>query len=146
MLCEIFQAPVHQIWVQFKVLLTPELQQDRQQVKQCVHQMQCLLFSSLIKSLKWKKKQCQIVMSPSSCYFVPQLGSQVQPEREKHSWKPTCSPLWQPLEGESKAVWRLVTTAWSAPTQSKMFRRVESLRLNLYRLLFLQAAQHSWDR
>lgn len=52
MLCEIFQALVDQALVQFKVLLTPELHQDRQQVEQRVHQMQCLLLSSLTKGLQ----------------------------------------------------------------------------------------------
>lgn len=52
MLCKIFQALVDQALVQFKVLLTPELHQDRQQVEQRVHQMQRLLLSSLTKGLE----------------------------------------------------------------------------------------------
>lgn len=52
MLCKIFQALVDQALVQFKVLLTPELHQDRQQVEQRVHQLQRLLLSSLTKGLE----------------------------------------------------------------------------------------------
>lgn len=52
MLGEILQGLVHQVLVQFNVLLTPELYQDRQQVEQRVHQTQCLRLSSLTKGLQ----------------------------------------------------------------------------------------------
>lgn len=51
MLCEVFQALVYQALVQFKVMLTPELHQDREQVKHGVHQMQRLLLTRLIQVL-----------------------------------------------------------------------------------------------
>lgn len=94
MFCEIYQTLVHQVLVQFKVLLTPELHQDRQQVEQQVQQMLCLLLISFIQGLQ--SRQTSHLFFITKWLVVPKLRSQVKLEGGRHSYKSAYSPLWLP--------------------------------------------------